>query len=131
MLNSIEFIYLQWFFIMKVSISVLMICIPLALIAGCGEKKQLSAEEQWQTFCKTYEGAAYNIMFDRQNDIPMEKSIEHLNKSPAGQQRDMLIDLVKQAHQVKKLDQQPDKEKAMEAFKQGKYQSCLNTSHLI
>ncbi|GAA5000697.1 hypothetical protein GCM10023206_02720 [Acinetobacter puyangensis] len=114
---------------MKVSISSLMMCIPLVLFTGCAEKKQLTPEEQWQVFCKSYEGAAYNIMFDRQNDISMEKSIEHLNKSPAGQQREMLIDLVKQAHQVEKLDQQVDKEKAMEAFKQGKYQSCLNTPH--
>ncbi len=99
------------------------------LFTGCGDRPVPTPQEQWQNFCLSYEGAAYNIMYDRQNDISMDQAIEHLKKIPAGQQRDMLIDLVKQAHQVEKYDMQADKMQAMETFKQGKYQNCLNTAH--
>ncbi|KAA8732135.1 hypothetical protein F4V57_10975 [Acinetobacter qingfengensis] len=105
------------------------IFVTTLLLAACGEKKTLTAEEQWQNFCKSYEGAAFNIMYDRQNDISKAQSIEHLKKSPEGKQRDMLMVLVDQAHQVQKYDQQKEKDLAMEQFKAGKYQQCLNTAH--
>jgi hypothetical protein len=97
----------------------------LMLLVGCGEKKQLTAEQQWQQFCKIYEGAAVNVMFDRQNGISKEKSIEHILKMPEGKERHMILGLVDQAHLVAKFDQQGEKDRAMAEFKSGKYQQCL------
>lgn len=107
---------------------VYLIALPLAILmifTGCSERKPLSAQEKWQKFCIVYESAAYNIMSDRQHDVTLEKSIEHLHKLPAGIEREMLITLANTAHQTPKYDQQADKEQAMTAFKTGKYQQCI------
>lgn len=98
-------------------------------IMGCGEKKPLSAEEKWEKFCKTYEVASYYIMSDRQHNVELKKAVEHVEKLPKGKQRDMMLELVRAAHQVPKYDQLDDKERAMDEFKQGKYQSCLKHAH--
>lgn len=93
-------------------------------LAGCSRTPP-SQQQQWQAFCKIYEGAAYNIMGDRQNDITVQQSIAHLDKLPAGIQRDMLEQLVRDAQKEKKYDQLSDKRDSMDRFKQGKYESCL------
>ncbi|WP_374297750.1 hypothetical protein [Acinetobacter sp.] len=85
----------------------------------------MTAEEKWQRFCITYQSAAYNIMSDRQHQVTEQQAIEHVEKIQAGVERDMLMTLVKQAHQSPAFDQQDDKEKAMEHFKAGKYQACM------
>ena len=69
------------------------------------------------------------MMSDRQHNVEREKAITHVEKLPEGPQRDMMIAAVKAAYQVPKYDQLEDKERAMDEFKQGKYQSCLNQPH--
>ena len=64
-------------------------------------------------------------MSDRQHQVTEQQAIEHVEKIQAGVERDMLMALVKQAHQSPAFDQQDDKEKAMEDFKAGKYQVCM------
>lgn len=105
---------------------VLMSSLPLL---GCAEQKPLSNQEKWQKFCKAYEVASYYMMSDRQHNVEREKAITHVEKLPEGPQRDMMIAAVKAAYQVPKYDQLEDKERAMDEFKQGKYQSCLNQPH--
>lgn len=104
--------------------------VPLMLMTACGKPKQMTAEQQWQQFCRTYQDAAGNIMYDRQNDVPAAQSIEHLKKIPEGQQREMLIAVVQQAHQIAKVDNQPAKMQALEDFKKGKFESCMATPHV-
>ena len=115
---------------MKLSLSLSIVTLTaMALLAGCGEKKPKTDQERWQIFCKVYEGAAVNIMFDRQNGISKQEALTHTEKMPVGIQRDMVIDLVEQAHRTPKFDQQGQKDQAMEQFKQGKYQICLDKPH--
>ena len=104
---------------------ILMSCTAVLLLSGCGERKPMSPEENWQRFCYTYEDAAYNIMSDRQHQITEKQALEHIEKIQAGVERDMLEQLVKQAHQTPAFVQQVDKEKAMDDFKAGKYQACM------
>ena len=104
---------------------ILLMCSALFLFSACSERKPMTAEEKWQRFCITYQSAAYNIMSDRQHQVTEQQAIEHVEKIQAGVERDMLMTLVKQAHQSPAFDQQDDKEKAMEDFKAGKYQACM------
>lgn len=104
---------------------ILLMYSALFLFTACSERKPMTAEEKWQRFCITYQSAAYNIMSDRQHQVTEQQAIEHVEKIQAGVERDMLMTLVKQAHQSPAFDQQDDKEKAMEDFKAGKYQACM------
>lgn len=110
------------------SLSIAMLA-AMAFLVGCSEKKPKTDAERWQIFCKAYEGAAVNIMFDRQNGISKEEATAHTEKMPVGIQRDMVMGLVEQAQLVPKYDHQGQKDQAMEQFKQGKYQTCLDTPH--
>lgn len=99
----------------------------LLSLTGCGIKK--TEAERWQSFCHIYQGAAYNIMFDRQNDVPIAKSIEQINKNPPGLVREMLLTLIKEAHQHPKHTQLAAKKQAAADFQKGKYERCLATAH--
>ena len=94
---------------------ILLMCSALFLFSACSERKPMTAEEKWQRFCITYQSAAYNIMSDRQHQVTEQQAIEHVEKIQAGVERDMLIALVKQAHQSPAFDQQDDKEKELKA----------------
>ena len=96
-------------------------------LTACRIKK--TDAERWQSFCHIYQGAAYNIMFDRQNDVPIAKSIDQINKNPLGLVREMLLTLINEAHQQPKQTQLADKKRVSAEFQQGKYERCLATPH--
>ena len=108
------------------SVKILVISTVFVLFAvGCSERPPLTNDEKWQKFCTAYEVSSYYIMSDRQHDVEFAKALEHVEKLPEGQERNMMIDLVKAAHQSPKYDQQADKQKSMDEFKAGKYQACM------
>lgn len=106
---------------------VALLSLALLCLMGCGIKK--TDAERWQQFCHIYQGAAYNIMFDRQNNIPKQKSVEQLNKMPDGLPRNMLLQLVDEAQLQPPQVQLADKKAAAAAFQAGKYERCLATPH--
>lgn len=110
----------------KIRIFSVFACI-VPILLGCNYTK--TEAEHWRTFCQVYEGAAYNIMFDRQNDIPREKAIQQLKKIPEGIPRNMLIQLIDEAQRHPKLEQLGDKKQAATRFQQGRYETCLKTPH--
>lgn len=103
--------------------------VAMLFIVGCSEKKQLSTEEKWEKFCDSYSTASYYIMSDRQQGVTQEKALEHMKGLPEGQQKQMFLDLIKQANAVPKSDQRLEQQEIADQFKVGKLEACLNTAH--
>ena len=98
-------------------------------LTGCGEKKELTTQQKWEKFCDSYSTASYYIMADRQQGVEQEKALDHMKGLPEGQQKEMFLDLIKQANAVPKSDQRLEQQDIAEKFKQGKLEQCLNTPH--
>ncbi|MFB2539620.1 MULTISPECIES: hypothetical protein [unclassified Acinetobacter] len=107
------------------------LCIATVALTACDRNNplNLTPEQHWQSFCSTYQGAAYNIMHDRQNGIAFEKALAHVEKLPQGQEREMLIAVVKDAYNQPQKATFDERQKAKEDFRQGKYEQCLATPH--
>lgn len=101
----------------------------IVVITGCSEKKPLTAEEKWGKFCESYQTASYYIMADRQQGVVQEKALEHMKGLPEGQQKQMFLDLIKQANAIPRSEQRLEQQEIAEKFKQGKYELCMNTPH--
>ena len=98
-------------------------------IVGCGEKKELTAEQKWEKFCHSYSTASYYIMADRQQGVSEDKALEHMKGLPEGQEKQMFLDLIKQANATPRSEQRLEQQKIAEEFKAGKFESCMNTPH--
>ena len=97
--------------------------------AACGEKKEFTAEEKWQKFCDSYSTASYYIMADRQQGVPEDKALEHMKGLPEGQQKQMFLEMIKQANAIPRSEQRLEQQKIADDFKVGKYESCMATPH--
>ena len=103
--------------------------VAMLLIAGCGEKKELTAEQKWGKFCESYSTASYYIMADRQQGVSEEKALEHMKGLPEGQQKEMFLALIKQANATPRSEQRLEQQKIADEFKVGKLEACLSTPH--
>ena len=99
------------------------------VLTGCGEKKELTAAEKWEKFCDSYATASFYIMADRQQGITEEKALEHMKGLPEGQQKQMFLEMIKQANAVPRSEQRLEQQDISEKFKEGKYEFCMNTPH--
>lgn len=97
-----------------------------SLLIACSKNPlNLTAEQQWQRFCTTYQGAAYNIMHDRQNGVEYDKALAHAEKLPEGKQRELILALLKTAYQQPQHANFDERQKAKEQFRQGKMEYCM------
>lgn len=97
-----------------------------SLLLACSKNPlNLTAEQQWQRFCTTYHGAAYNIMHDRQNGVEYEKALAHAEKLPEGKQRELILELLKAAYQQPQHANFDARQQAKEQFRQGKFEQCI------
>ena len=104
--------------------------LALAVIfSGCGEKKELNAEQKWEKFCDSYSTASFYIMADRQQGVDEKKALEHMKGLPEGQQKQMFLELIKQANAVPRSEQRLEQQKIAEEFKVGKFDTCMATPH--
>ena len=99
------------------------------ILAGCAEKKELTTQQKWEKFCESYSTASYYIMADRQQGVSEEKALEHMKGLPEGQQKEMFLDLIKQANATPRSEQRLEQQKIADEFKVGKLEACLNTPH--
>lgn len=98
-------------------------------LAGCAEKKPLTAEEQWQGYCKSIGNAARSIMLDRQNGIPKAQAVEHANQVEDPIIKDMIKQLIEQAYGYADAQVKQDQDAFREQFKEQARQRCLVTPH--
>ncbi|MFT4020971.1 MAG: hypothetical protein QM666_05565 [Acinetobacter sp.] len=104
---------------------ILQLTIPVILMVGCGQSKQLTPQEAWHNFCTVIPSAAYNIMTDRQQGIKKEDAVAHAAKMQDPKGRAYLESLIEEAYTVPVYQQLEQQQKAMEDFKNGRYESCM------
>lgn len=111
------------------SLSIVALTVLSSLFVACSEKPELTNEQKWHKFCESYAAASYFVMSDRQNNVEYDKAIEHVEKIPLGKEHNLMRALVEQAYTVQKYDQRSEKQQAMEAFKIGKFDYCMQQPH--
>lgn len=105
---------------------VFLLSLAVVSLIGCGQKKVVSHAEAWQGFCQSANGAAFNIMTDRQQNISQEAALTHVKKIEQIDAQKYLISLIEEAYKVPLYEQMKQKELSMEEFAKGRYEQCLS-----
>ncbi len=101
----------------------------LVALVGCAEKKPLTAEEQWQGYCRSVGNAARSIMLDRQNGIEKEKAIEHANKVDDEMTKGFIIEIIDQIYALPAQEINEDVQAVREKVRQDFTEKCIATPH--
>lgn len=67
-------------------------------LVSCAEKAPLTAEQQWQGYCKSVGNAARTILLDRQNGIEKEAALEHANKVEDPTTKKFILEIVDEVY---------------------------------
>ncbi|MHA3090781.1 putative periplasmic lipoprotein [Acinetobacter brisouii] len=104
---------------------ILLLAMSAMVLVGCSKPKQLPPQEAWQKFCSVIPSAAANIMTDRQQGVKEADALEHAKKIPDQHAQQYLESLIKEAYKVPVYLNNDQRQKALDAFTQGREQECL------
>ncbi|WP_038344383.1 hypothetical protein [Acinetobacter sp. A47] len=107
---------------------VLLIAIGLVLV-GCGQKKQLTPEEQWHGYCVSVGNAARSITLDRQNGIDQKQATEHAGKIEDEMTRKFIFNILDKVYAIPADELKKDPEALRENLKKKFMEECLATPH--
>ncbi|NNG77597.1 hypothetical protein HLH10_15315 [Acinetobacter sp. ANC 4277] len=101
----------------------------LVALAGCAEKKPLTAEEQWKGYCTSVGNAANTIMYDRQNAIDKAAALEHASKIEDETTKAFILDIIEQVYAFPLAEITADPQASRNQFKQKITEKCIATPH--
>ena len=101
----------------------------LIALVGCAEKKPLTAEEQWQGYCRSVGNAARTIMLDRQNAIPKEKAVEHADKIEDETTKKFIISIIDEVYALPEATIRADVESVREKVRSEFTAKCFASPH--
>ena len=107
----------------------LLVLSAIIALTGCGEKKPLTAEEQWHGYCKSVGNAARSILLDRQNGIEMPKALEHASKIEDETTKTFILDIIKQVYSMPEAEIKNDVEGSREKLREKVTNECVATPH--
>lgn len=102
--------------------------VAVALV-GCAEKKPLTAEEQWQGYCKSVGNAARTILLDHQNGIPKTQALEHAEKIEDDTTKTFISEIIEYVYAMPEADVKGDMPVAREKIREQFTQKCVATPH--
>lgn len=107
----------------------LLVLAAVTALAGCAEKAPLTADQQWQGYCKSVGNAARTILLDRQNGIEKTAAIEYAEKVEDPITKKFVLEIISEVYALDANDIKDEPVAKREKIRAQVTERCQTTAH--